>query len=258
MITALAALPQCKGTGATSASSDIGGTVVNSNGRPLGDLRLSVTAVTSPRGALYGSVQFSVVTDKSGRFSIPRSAASIAALAWQAKAAFTWYGGTWDRYLTTVSDRDPAHLSFRSDVTSGAAGYAQSLTDGAIVRLYDPDGCGAFGYRGNSHYPATDPNTTSIIVRLTPDGPLLDGSTGHSYTVSVPAGTLCLEADSIKDIPAGAWYLTAANNDGRKLSFSFPTNSKIGDTAIVFNQPQGENTEPVQEVDIHFADQTGG
>ncbi len=45
-----------------------------------------------------------------------------------------------------------------------------------------------------------------------------------------------------------AWYLTAANNEGRKIPFSFPTSSKIGETAIVFNEPQGQNTTPVQEV----------
>ncbi len=257
VITAFVGLPQCTAAPIPSGSPDVGGTVVNSNGKRLANLRVDITAVTSPRGAIYGSVQLSVVTDGSGHFSIARSPDTIGALAWQAEAAFPWHGGTWDRYLTTVSDRDPRHLTFRSDLTSGPAGYARSTTDGSIVRLYDPNGCGAFGYPGNTAYPATDPNTSSIVVTLTPDGPMLDGSTAHSYTVSVPKSTLCLETDSIKDIPAGAWYLTATSDAGRRISFSFPTDSVIAPSAIVFDQPQGQNTSPVQEVDIHFADQTG-
>jgi hypothetical protein len=241
-----------------SAKTGVGGTVINSGGNALAGLRLTVTAVTSAHGALYGSVQFQVTTNKSGHFMVPRPPAGLDALSWKAEAAFPWYGGTWERYLTTVSDQDPAHLVFRSDLTSGRAGYAQSATDGSIVRLYDPNGCGAFGYPGNTANPATDPRTSSILVTLTPDGRMLDGSIGHAYRVSVPSSWLCLSRDSIIDVPAGAWYLTAANNVGRKISFSFPTNSRVADTAIVFNEPEGQNTSPVQEVDIHFADQTGG
>jgi hypothetical protein len=239
-----------------SAKTEVGGTVISSAGKALAGLRVTVTAVTSPHGALYGSVQFQVTTNKLGHFVIPRPPA-LDVLAWKAEATFPWYGGTWERYLSTVSDHDPAHLVFRSDLTSGRAGYAQSATDGSIVRLYDPNGCGAFGYPGNTANPATDPRTTSILVTLTPDGRMLDGSVGHPYRVSVPSSSLCLSEDSIIDVPAGAWYLTAVNNIGRKISFSFPTNSSVADTAIVFNAPEGQNTSPVQEVDIHFADQTG-
>jgi hypothetical protein len=240
------------------AETGVGGTVINSAGKALVGLRVTVTAVTSARGALYGSVQFQVTTNKSGHFMVPRPPAALAALSWKAEAAFPWYGGTWERYLTTVSDQDPARLVFRSDLSSGRAGYAQSATDGSILRLYDPNGCGAFGYPGNTANPATDPRTSSILVTLTPDGRMLDGSVGHAYRVSVPSNWLCLSRDSIIDVPAGAWYLTAFNNIGRKISFSFPTNSRVADTAIVFNEPEGHNTSPVQEVDIHFADQTGG
>jgi hypothetical protein len=236
---------------------EIGGTVINSAGKPFAGLRVTVTAVTSAHGALYGSAQFQLTTNKSGHF-LATEPAALDALSWKAWASFPWYGGTWERYLTTVSERDWAHLVFRSDLTSGTAGYAQSDTDGSIVRLYDPNGCGAFGYPGNTANPATDPRTSSILVTLKPDGRMLDGTVGHAYRVSVPSGWLCLSRDSIADIPAGAWYLTAVNNVGRKISFSFPTNSRVGDTALVFNEAEGQNTSPVQEVDIHFADQTGG
>jgi hypothetical protein len=104
------------------------------------------------------------------------------------------------------------------------------------VRLYDPTGCGAFGYPENTSYPATDPGTTSIRVTLTPDGRLLDGSVGHTYTATVRSSSLCLSEDSIMDISAGAWYLTAVNNAGRKISFSFPNSSRVADTAIVFDE----------------------
>ena len=241
-----------------SAKTGVGGMVINSAGKALAGLRVTVTAITNARGALYGSVQFQVTTNKSGRFMVTRPPAALDALSWKAEASFPWYGGTWERYLTTVSDHDPAHLVFRSDLTSGRAGYAQSATDGSIIRLYDPNGCGAFGFPGNTANPATDPRTSSILVTLTPDGRMLDGSVGHAYRVPVPSSWLCLSRDSIIDVPAGAWYLTAVNNIGRKISFSFPTNSRVADTAIVFNEPEGQNTSPVQEVDIHFADQTGG
>ena len=241
-----------------SAKTGVGGMVINSAGKALAGLRVTVTAVTNARGALYGSVQFQVTTNKSGHFMVARPPSALDALSWRAEATFPWYGGTWQRYLTTVSDHDPGHLVFRSDLTSGRAGYAQSATDGSIVRLYDPNGCGAFGFPGNTANPATDPRTSSILVTLTPDGHMLDGSADHAYRVSVPSSWLCLSRDSIIDVPAGAWYLTAVNNIGRKISFSFPTNSRVADTAIVFNEPEGQNTSPVQEVDIHFADQTGG
>ena len=125
-----------------------------------------------------------------------------------------------------MSDQSPAHLVFRSDLTSGRADTAQSATDGAIVRLYDPAGCGAFGYPGNTSYPATDPGTTLIRVTLTPDGRLLDGSVGRTYTATVRSSSLCLSEDSIMDIPAGAWYLTAVNNAGRK--FPSPSRPTVG------------------------------
>jgi hypothetical protein len=107
---------------ANSNKAAIAGTVLNSTGKGLANLRVTITAVTSPYGPLYGSVQFAVATDNIGHFTIARPPATLRALSWKAEAVFPWYGGSWDRYLTTVSDQSPAHLVFRSDLTSGRAG----------------------------------------------------------------------------------------------------------------------------------------
>ena len=64
VITAFVALPQCTAAPVPSGGSDVGGTVVKSSGKPLANLRLDITAVTSPRG---GSLRFGPVLGRHRR-----------------------------------------------------------------------------------------------------------------------------------------------------------------------------------------------
>ena len=233
-------------------AAEIGGLVVNSAGHPLAGLAITIQATTSPLGPLYGEREFTTTTDTTGHFTVDENPALLHALAWNATATFPWYGGTWPRDLTTVSQSDPTHLEFRSDVASGAAG---DTSTGVILRIGDWDGCDSLGH--NPAFVASDPNTTSITVTLTPAGPLVDGSAGSPITATLASGQLCGfegEGRQIENIPAGAWAVTGVSSGGRQLAFS-TNNDGTGPYSaglVVFNFPQS-SSEALQQIDVHFA-----
>jgi hypothetical protein len=234
------------------AAPEIGGIVDNSAGHPLANLPITIQATTSPRGPLYGEMDFTTSTDATGHFNVAQNPALLGALAWNATATFPWYGGTWPRDLTTVSQSDPTHLQFRSDVAAGAPG---DTSTGVILRIGDADGCDVIGQ--NAAFVASDPNTTSITVTLTPAGPMVDSSAGSPVTATLASGQLCGfegEGHQIANIPAGAWTVTGVSNSGRQLAFS-TNNDGTGPYSTglaVFNFPQ-TSSEALQQIDVHFA-----
>jgi hypothetical protein len=234
------------------AAPEIGGIVDNSAGHPLANLPITIQATTSPRGPLYGEMDFTTSTDATGHFNVAQNPALLGALAWNATATFPWYGGTWPRDLTTVSQSDPTHLQFRSDVAAGAPG---DTSTGVILRIGDADGCDVIGQ--NAAFVASDPNTTSITVTLTPAGTLVDSSAGSPVTATLASGQLCGfegEGHQIANIPAGAWTVTGVSNSGRQLAFS-TNNDGTGPYSTglaVFNFPQ-TSSEALQQIDVHFA-----
>ncbi len=226
--------------------------MVNSAGHPLAGLPITIQATTSPRGPAYGEMDFTATTDPTGHFIVAQNPALLGALAWNAAASFPWYGGTWPRDLTTVSQSDATHLQFRSDVAAGAPG---DTSTGVILRIGDADGCDVIGQ--NPAFVASDPNTTSINATLTPAGPLVDGSVGLPITATLASDQLCGfegEGHQIGNIPAGAWTVTGVSNGGRQLAFS-TNNDGTGPYStglVVFNFPQ-TSSEALQQIDVHFA-----
>ena len=232
--------------GRAGRAASIAGVVVNSQGRPLPGLAITVGAQV-PSGHVF---EFHARTDRSGRFRLNPDAGRLDVLKWTAAAAFRWYHGVWDRTLNTVRG-DPAHLKFQAAVVASGSG---SLATGAILRVDDWNGCDSLA-ASNPAFVATDPGTQSISLHLTPARPLVDGSSGRPATVTLRSDDLCgLEGEGHQiTVPAGAWTVTGVTNHGRALAFSVHLGSGPYERSLtVFDFPIS-SSEPVQDIDVHFA-----
>jgi hypothetical protein len=76
--------------------------------------------------------------------------------------------------LSTASQSDPTNIVFQSQ-----------LSDGAHIAVSDSTGCEVFWQ--DPAYPASNPDTTSITVTLTPVGTMIDG-TSTTVRRHLPAG----------------------------------------------------------------------
>lgn len=214
---------------------DVGGVVLNSAGQPLAGLPITVD-VDDPL-SFYGK-EWTTSTDGTGHFKLPYPTDQNESwFSWTATTRFAWYGGTWPRDLTTASESDPTNLVFQSN-----------LSDGAKIAVSDSTGCEVFWQ--DPAYPASNPDTQSITVTLTPVGALVDGTSAAARTVTFSKGQLC---DGAISVPPGAWTVSGGvDNLGRALIFSTDGGHTYAPSAEVFNAPQSSPW-PTVSVDTHFA-----
>jgi hypothetical protein len=214
---------------------DVGGVVLNSAGQPLASLPITVD-VDDPF-ALYGK-EWTTTTDGTGHFTVPYPISENESwYSWTATTEFPWYGGTWPRDLSTVSESDPANIVFQSN-----------LSQGAQIAVSDETGCDVFWQ--NPAYPGSNPTTKSISVTLTPVGELIDGTTATARTVTFPQGQLC---DGSIGVPPGAWTVSnGVDNLGRALIFSTDGGNTYTSSVEVFNAPPN-GAWPTVSVDTRFA-----
>jgi hypothetical protein len=247
VVMAIASLALVAATVARSSATapTVAGTVVNSQGRLLARLPITVYAQTSS----HRQVTFQTETDQRGRFFLATPAA-VDVLNWTATGAFPWYGGTWVRSLNTIGT-SPGHLEFRADVVSKGQ---NSLATGALLRVDDWDGCDSLN--GSSPaFVATNPGTQSIRLLLRPARLLVDASTGRAGTVTLSSHALCgFEGQGHQiTLPAGAWTVTGVTDNGRPLAFSTRQGSGPYTSSLtVFDFPP-TSSEPVEDIDVHFA-----
>lgn len=214
---------------------DVGGTVLNASGQPLANLSITVD-MEDPLAIAFGK-EWTTTTNAAGQFTLPWPTDQVQSwYTWSATASFPWRGGTWPELLGAGAGGDPAHLVFRSNPAGGAK-----------ISIGDDQGC--FVMWKDPAYPASNPSTTSVTVTLTPDGPLIDGSTAAAETVTLTQAQLC---DNAISVPAGAWIVSGGvDNLGRALVFSLDELS-YGASVELFNAPPS-GMYPTGGVDTHFA-----
>jgi hypothetical protein len=231
------------------APTGIDGTVVDAAGRPLPGLAITVTVTTSPRGPLYGHLDFATTTGADGTFAIAQDPAAIGALAYSGQASFPWAGGVWVRDLLGAGG-DAQHLVFRALLTHVTATDGSWLDEGPVARFGDFAGCTAL-FADPSH-PVSDPATTSLTFTFEPAGPLLDGSTGATFSAVVSDPTSLCGSGASLELPAGAWFVSGVTSSGRALAFASGGGSTYSQRLEVFDGPQTVSS-PLALLDIAYA-----
>jgi hypothetical protein len=217
------------------APTDVGGVVLNSAGQALANLPITVD-VDDPL-SFYGK-EWTTTSDSTGHFTLPYPISEDQSwYSWTASTQFPWFGGTWPRDLSRVSDSDPANIVFQSN-----------LSQGAQLAISDDTGCEVFWQ--DPAYPGSNPDTKSVTVTLTPVGALIDGSHGNAATLTIPKGQLC---DGSINVPPGAWTVSGGvDNLGRPLIFSSDGGHTYASSVEVFNAPQ-DSAWPNAIVETAFA-----
>lgn len=192
------------------------GYVKNAAGNPLQGAYIGVRS--SGYGGFYSGA--SGKTDANGYYeiAIPWGAAHFYA------ASYTVDYGE-GRVALSLHPADGAVDSFAS-VTGEVENFVL-LNHGVNSREY-PQHAGSY-YGGsiyiaywtcnpcNEYTPNTIPADAELIVTLTPEGELLDGTRGQSFVIRKVAGDSFLGAFNIHNVPVGRYRISVRLADGKKL-----------------------------------------